>query len=137
MTSNGNIGFIRIWKTNINSNLYIDNMDKDNCVASLNYFIGRDTIEIDYLNIQDRQCSKTIDDQLYFSCDEISIFIHSLIVYIGNIAKEKNIKTIIISVPPNLKIYNQYYRKEGFVLTRNRSRNRLNKYNLEAVLLHI
>ena len=43
ITSHQNRGIIRIWKTIINSNLYIENMDKDNCVASLDYFIGYDT----------------------------------------------------------------------------------------------
>lgn len=132
ITRDCNYGIIRIWKTNINSNLYIENMDKDNCVASLDYFIGYNTIEIEYVNIQDRQCSKMIDDKLYFSCNEKTLFIHSLLIYIGNIAKEKNIKKIIVGVHPNLKAYNQYYKHEGFVLTKNRSKS--NKYNMEAEL---
>lgn len=130
--NSNNCGIIRIWKTNINSNLYIDNMDKENCIASLDYFIGIDAIEIMYFLVKNIELSRLIDDKAYFGCDETSMFIHSLIVYIGNIANEKKIKKIIINIHPNLIMYNTYFKREGFILTNNRGR--INKYTMEAVL---
>lgn len=49
--------------------------------------------------------------------DEIAEIGTILIEFIKNIAILENKKKIIIDVHSNLRIYNKYYKKDGFILT--------------------
>lgn len=110
---------LRFWKSK-------KEMDIDNIIGCLDYYIEDDyCIKIDYMSIRDKFDSNHI---LNYNTNNYSILEDNdaielkkaMIQYLEIIAKENNIKKIIIDVHNNLNYYNHYYKDLGFILTNKR-----------------
>ena len=84
-----------------------------NVILAIDYTLNDDHMKIEYLNPKEsKQISK------------------SALTYIENICTKNNKTKIIVDVHNNLKIFDEYYRNEGFKITNRRSIG--NKFWLEA-----
>lgn len=101
---------VRIWKTKSLLNYNCEDFNNNNFIASLDYTINEYNVRINYLNI-----NEDLD-----SLDILRLN-KALIYYVKNIAKENNKNKIKTDVHFNLKLYDKYYKNEGFKLTDHRS----------------
>lgn len=128
---------VRAWK----SKTFLDWWYEDfrfssakNFIAAIDYSVNDDHIKIEYMNQNDNNYSNNMNHKCYPFLDKYSSkkMNHAMIEYIKNVAKEHNIKKVIIDVHYNLDIFNQYYKPENFVITERKCKD--NPYWLEAEL---
>jgi hypothetical protein len=98
-----NYNSIRIWKSLTLFSYYFENMNDNNYIGGIDYFIIDNILKIEY-----------IEDN-----NNINI-INGLLDYIINIGKKNNCKKIIIELHENLENYNKYYKSYCFELTNER-----------------
>jgi hypothetical protein len=110
---------LRFWKSE-------KEMKSDNIIGCLDYTIDDYSIKIEYMSIRDKFdinyiSSYTNTDNYIILDDNDAIKLKNAIInYLESIAKENNIKKIIIDVHNNLNYYNHYYKDLGFILTNKR-----------------
>jgi len=128
--SEDEFNFIRIWKTKVLFNLWYDNFNCRQLIAALNYEITKDYIKIDYLNINDGDGYS--ESNFVLNLNESETIKKALLQFIKNLAIKEKKKKIIIDVHENLRIFNKYYKNEGFVTTTHRCHD--NRFWIEAEL---
>lgn len=106
---------IRLWKTKSLFDIWYDDFISGIFVAGIDYCVNTDHVKIEYMNIHDDFCTLKNDNKL--NKQESNLVNHSLLEYMKQIAKENNKNKIIVDVHHNLKIFDQYYKNEGFVST--------------------
>lgn len=139
-----NINVVRIWKTNSVLNYwYTDftNSNRNDFIAAFDYIINDDFIKIDYIYINDKSSQICNNYSDYLSDEEVIQIKKAIFIYIENLAKVNNVfsntankKKIIVDVHNNLKLFNEYYKPEGFQLTDRRSLDNKNWIISEKVL---
>jgi len=120
---------IRAWKTKSVFDLWYEDFTTRTFVAALDYEIKEDHVKIQYMNINDKESVKAtygegseasrINIKLHPSVDTIeSIQINrALLNYVKDVAIEEKKNKVIVDVHENLRIFNIYYRREGFHVT--------------------
>lgn len=104
--------------------------------AGFDYVILKDHIKIEFMCINNEEYCNIYNKPLSFALFDIEdteMLIHSFITKLKKIAKKYNKKKIIVDVHENLKLYNSYYSKQGFVVTKRKTKS--NPFWLEAELL--
>lgn len=129
---NDKIQKIRIWNTNSCFSIWYDEFRSSNFVACLYYTLHDNHIKIDYMNINDYECKDYNFNKDLLDTNESLKLNHSLLSYIKYIAKLEKKPKIIVDVHQNLRIFNKYYKPEGFVETERKCID--NKYWKEAEL---
>lgn len=107
---------IRIWKTKSFLNLWYSS--KILFIAGLDYIINDDHIKCENIIL------KSISNYSLslLTQEEINKLSHSMIEHLKITGQKKNKSKIIIDVHNNLRNYKQFYEKEGFLLTNNKSK---------------
>lgn len=112
----GEYNIIRIWHTKSLFDYWYDDFSTNKFIGAVDYKINDDHIKIDYLDVNDDEsCAKIKDIKL--NKEESNKMTKSLIDFIKNKAKEENKQKIIIDVHSNLRLYDKYYKNEGFKVT--------------------
>lgn len=109
---------IRIWKSKTMLNYWYNDQSSSSFIGALDYQIRPNDILIEYLNVNDDECcykTKPIDQT------EAIAVQRELLEYVKNRAKEENKQKVIIDVHENLRLYNKYYKDEGFQVTERKS----------------
>lgn len=124
---------IRIWRTkSFLDYWYNDKTSSKGFIGALDYTVNNENIKIEYLYINDTNNNCPYYDNP-LNNNESFLLTKSLINLIRKIAKEENKDKIIIDAHQNLKIYNKYYKREGFVKTERKSND--NPFWLECEIL--
>ena len=114
---------IRIWRTNSLFNYWYEELTSKNFIAALDYIIyppqEGDYVKIDYLYINDGEYSGDYNNLYEDPLDEIEAqdLNDNLIKFVVNIAKTNGLPRIVKDVHQNLRIYNKYFKSNGFKLT--------------------
>ena len=129
---------LKCWKSRCFFNHYIDNYNDDNMIFSLDFNINKDDniIKIDYLYVNNDFFDIKYKDffqnrNKILKHDETKLIIESLIIFMENLGKNKNIKKIIIDVHNNLERYNYELKDLGFIINNNIV-NKINPYWIQA-----
>jgi hypothetical protein len=108
---------VRIWKTNSLFDLWYDDFSSRNFVAALDYEVKEDHIKIEYMSINDEENNRgTGVEATVDSIQSIQIN-RALLDFVKNIAKEEHKPKVVVDVHHNLRIFNRYYKKDGFQVT--------------------
>jgi len=108
---------IRIWKTVSLFNYWYGGLTSPGSkfVAALDYTIQDDKVKVDHIGINDGDHGNMYEEPLdHFDAQELN---DSLIHFLEIVAKTNYLPKIVIDVHKNLKIYNKYYKNNGFKLT--------------------
>jgi hypothetical protein len=111
---------IRIYRSNSVLDLWYDSFktsNRDDFIAALDYRIMEDCIKIEYLNVHDEERSKIMNTRNFLDEYETQEMTRCLITYTENIAREHAKDQIKIDVHGNLRLYNLYYKNNGFLVT--------------------
>ena len=108
---------VRMWKTKSLFNIWYDDFTNSHSefVAAIDYRINDDHVKIEYLNINDDESNSNKETRL--DINESNELTKSLLDFMKNKAKEENKKKVIIDVHQNLRLYEKYYKKHGFIAT--------------------
>ena len=121
---------IRLWKTKVLFNYWYNVFESKQFVGALDYKINDDHIKIEYLNINDGEGSLSYD--FILNQNDSNLLKKDFIEYTKTLAIKEKKKKIIIDVHGNLRIFDKYYKNEGFVATTRRCHD--NRYWIEAEL---
>lgn len=110
---------IRIWKSNTLCNQWYNDLQTNSFVAALDYQIRKDDVKIEYMNVNDNEC---IYSEKPIRQSEAIYLHHELLNFIKRIAEVEQKSKVIIDVHENLRIYNKYYKDEGFQLTNRKAK---------------
>ena len=130
---NRDMNVVRMWKAKSFMDWCYDDFSSSTFIGAIDYTIFDDNIKIEYMNINDSD--NILYNKLKFKMDdEEAMKVNSaMIKFIKNIANENNKPKVIIDVHNNLKIFNKYYKYEGFKVTNRKAVD--NPFWLEAELL--
>lgn len=103
-----------IFKTNPFLNYWF-NQDKK-YIAVLDYFINEETVNIDYINVNDEENLSYGKEKL--SRSESKELVQSMVQYVKNIANKENKSKILLDVHYNLRIYNRDFKDIGFSINK-------------------
>ena len=110
-----NINVIRIWETKSLFNVWYDDFSNNKFIGAIDYSINDKDIKIEYMNINDGHTGSNYNNIL---CKDDALELKkSLVFHVKNLAKENDKNKIRIDVHSNLRIYNKYFKNEGFVIT--------------------
>lgn len=109
------LNVLRVWHTKSFLDVWYDHYTCENFIAGMDYQIHEDHVKIDFMDISDENC--VIKNPYTLSKQDSENMNHSMIEYIKNVAKENQKSTIIVDVHRNLRIFDAYYKKEGFMVT--------------------
>ena len=116
---------IRLWKTKSVFDLWYDDFNTRNFVGALDYTIHPEHIKIEYMSInepaknsRDKMYKKLLDrNNDVMTTEESDELRRAMLHFMKNLAKEEQKSKIVVDVYDNLKLFNQYYRDEGFRIT--------------------
>lgn len=114
----GDTNVIRIWKTKSLFDIWYDEMRADNWIASIDYKIADDHLKIEYMNINDIECR--LNNKYLLGNQESTEINKSMIEFVKHISKENKKDKIVVDVHNNLRIFDKYYKPEGFISTSRR-----------------
>ena len=127
----GDYNVVRMWRTKSLFDYFYDGFTVNRFIAALDYKINDDHIKIEFLNINDDE-NYNIND-LFLNSEESSKLTKSLVDFIKNKAVEENKTKIIIDVHSNLRLYDKYYKNNGFKVTNRKCSD--NKYWVETEII--
>jgi len=130
LSSRDNYHSIRLWKTKVLFNCWYNVFECKQFVGALDYKIDDDCIKIEYLNLNDGEGSLSYD--FILNKNDSNLLKKSFLEYTKNLAIKENKKKVIIDVHGNLRIFDKYYKNEGFVATTRRCKD--NRFWIEAEL---
>lgn len=105
---------IRIWESKTAFLSWYNDMCSSDFIGALDYDIRPNDIMIKYISVNDDECcyvNKPIDQT-----DAIKIQ-SKLLEYAKKRAKDENKEKVVMDVHENLRLYNKYYKQEGFQIT--------------------
>ena len=105
---------IRIWKSKTLFNSWFNNQSSSAFIGALDYQIRPNDIRIEYLSVNDEECPY-IDKPIDLA--ESRNVHKELLEYAKKLAKDENKDKVIIDVHGNLRIYNKFFKDEGFQIT--------------------
>lgn len=109
------MNIVRIWNTkSIMDNWFDKNCSSKNFIAAVDYTIYDDKLKIDFMDINDKN---SISKRNNLSDSESIVMNKNLIKFCIEKAKENKKNKIVVDVHNNLRIYNDYYKPEGFNIT--------------------
>lgn len=97
----------------------------------MDYFINEETVNIDYINVNDEENLSYGKEKL--SRSESKELVQSMVQYVKNIANKENKSKILLDVHYNLRIYNRDFKDIGFELTNRKCKD--NPYWIETELI--
>jgi hypothetical protein len=111
----GDLNILRIWHTTSWFDIWYDDYTSENFIAGIDYQIHKDQVKIDFMDINDENC--VMKNPHTLSTQESKSMNHAMIEYIKYVAKEHHISKILVDVHQNLRIFELYYKPEGFIIT--------------------
>lgn len=106
---------IRVYKTDVLFNSwYVNDFRSSEFVAALDYKILPNDIRIEFMNINDDECSYVNKP---ITQDESKVLNTEILEYVKNCAIKEKKEKVIIDVHSNLRLYNKYYKDAGFKIT--------------------
>lgn len=112
---------IRIWKSKSLLDWWYNDSSSDTFIGGLNYRMHEDHVKCEYMNIKDVREPSYGESPSLLTEAEIAALSHSFVEHLKKISREENKPKIIIDVHQNLRIYEKYYKKEGFHITERQS----------------
>ena len=120
-----NLHMIRMWHTKSVFDLWYDDFNTRNFVGALDYTVHPDHIKIEYMSINEP--AKNSNDNMYkkmldrnndvITTEESNDLRRAMLHFMKHLAKEDQKSRVVVDVYDNLKLFNQYYRDEGFRVT--------------------
>ncbi len=110
----GNAHVVRIWKTRSFLDIWYDDFlsSSSQFVAAIDYEMRPDHLKIEYMNI---------NDVFTVNSEESRQLNTALIAWMKVTAREESKPKVIVDVHHNLRIFDKYYRSEGFRVTERKS----------------
>ena len=112
----GSIHVVRVWKNNNYFSIDRNSFERRKYIGALDYSVNENRFKIEFLHVFDSDNGSLNADPKYVNAKE---YIKSMI----SIAERKTIESkhdrIIMDTHNSLRLFNRYYKNEGFVMTNN------------------
>lgn len=110
-----NLHIVRIWKTKSFMDWVYDDFNSEHFMGAIDYNICDDKIKIEYMNVNDDE--NILHRKFKLADSEAMELNTAMIEFVKNVAMENKKPKIVVDVHNNLRIFNKYYKPDGFDIT--------------------
>ena len=126
----GDNNIIRAWSTPSLLDIWYNDFSTKQFVCAIDYRVKDNYIKIEYMNMNDDESGSICPSSDILPLVEANLLNRAMIDFIKRVAEEENKEKVVVDVHNNLRIFNKYYKEEGFVATNRKCSD--NPYWIEA-----